>query len=72
MAQRVCRISNLTTIKTKDGKVIPGILPISTATIWRWIKAGKFPKPFKLGGNITVFDLDEVEIWLKNKTTREL
>jgi prophage regulatory protein len=72
MVKRFCRISNLATVRTGDGAVISGVVPLSTATIWRWIKAGKFPKPFKLGGNTTVFDLDEVETWLKNKTTREL
>lgn len=59
MAQRVIRISELATTKNK-----PGRLPVSPATIWRWVSQGKFPKPFKLGPNTTVFDLDQVDAHL--------
>ena len=58
-ARRVCRISDLATTKGKAGRV-----PVSPATVWRWVKEGKFPPPFKLGPNTTVFDLDQVEQWL--------
>jgi prophage regulatory protein len=58
-ARRVCRIKDLATTKGK-----PGLLPVSPATVWRWIKEGKFPAPFKLGPNTTVFDLDRVEAFL--------
>lgn len=56
MAQRVARITDLASTKSK-----PGRLPVSPATIWRWVKEGKFPAPFKLGPNTTVWDLDLVE-----------
>ena len=59
MAQRVIRIADLATTKTKSGR-----LPVSPATVWRWVKEGKFPAPFKLGPNTTVFDLDPVEAFL--------
>jgi len=59
MAQRVGRIS---AVATTDGS--KGLVPVSPATIWRWVAAGKFPKPFKLGPNTTVFDLDQVDAWL--------
>ena len=59
MSQRVIRIADLTT--TKDRK---GLLPISPATWWRWVKEGKAPAGFKLGPNTTVFDLDQVEAFL--------
>lgn len=60
MAQRVYRIRQLVT-----GPHQPGILPISSATLWRWVKAGKFPKPFKLGEKVTVWDAAEVEAFIQ-------
>ena len=63
-AQRVIRIADLATTKDADGKVRRGRLPVSPATVWRWVKEGKFPAPFKLGPNTTVFDLDLVEAFL--------
>ena len=59
MAQRVGRISEVATTKEKKG-----LVPVSPATVWRWVAAGQFPKPFKLGPNTTVFDLDQVEAFL--------
>ena len=59
MSQRVSRIGDLATTKHKPGK-----LPVSPATLWRWVADGKFPKPFKLGPNTTVWDTDQVEQWL--------
>lgn len=59
MAQRVARISEVASTKEKKG-----LVPVSPATVWRWVAKGKFPKPFKLGPNTTVFDLDQVEAFL--------
>ena len=59
MAQRVIRIGELATTKKKRGK-----LPVSPATVWRWVAMGRFIKPFKLGANTTVWDLDAVEQWM--------
>lgn len=55
MVQRIIRISDLASTPGKVGK-----LPVSPATIWRWVRADKFPKPFKLGG-MTVWDEAAVE-----------
>jgi len=62
MAQRVIRLADLATTRGK-----PGRLPVSPATIWRWVAAEKFPKPFKLGQNTTVWDLDSIERWLEQR-----
>jgi len=42
----------------------PGLLPVSQATIWRWVRDGKFPKPYKLGEGCTVWDKSAVDAWL--------
>lgn len=36
---------------------------ISRPTIWRWVKQGKFPKPFKLGEGTSRWKLSELEVW---------
>jgi prophage regulatory protein len=59
MAQRVIRINELATTKNK-----PGRLPVSPATLWRWVSQSKFPAPFKLGPNTTVWDLDQVDAFV--------
>ena len=56
MKHRIGRISVVATTKKSEG-----LLPVSPATIWRWVAEGKFPKPFKLGPNTTVWDLEQVE-----------
>ena len=62
MAQRLIRICDLATTKGK-----PGRLPVSPPTVWRWVAQGSFPKPFKLGPNVTVWDLDQVEAHLAQR-----
>lgn len=44
-----------------------GLLPVSKPTIWRWIKAGKFPKPLSLGAGVRAWKKADIEIWLQNK-----
>ncbi len=58
-ARRVARIHDLATTRGSKGR-----LPVSPATIWRWVASGRFPRPFRLGPNMTCWDLDEVEAWL--------
>lgn len=39
------------------------MVPISDATLWRWIKAKKFPAPVKLGPGVTAWRADDVREW---------
>lgn len=59
MTQRVYRERQLVTSKGNTG-----LLPVSPATLWRWVKVGKFPKPFKLGDRVTVWAAEDVEAFL--------
>lgn len=56
MNNRIIRIADIASTPTKTG-----ILPVSPATIWRWVRDGKFPKPFKLSSCVTVWNLSDVE-----------
>lgn len=62
MAQRVIRVADLATTKDKSG-----LLPVSPATVWRWVREGKFPKPFKLGASVTVWDAAAVEEFIARR-----
>jgi prophage regulatory protein len=62
MSQRVIRIAEIAS--TKDKK---GILPVSPATVWRWVREGKFPAPFKLGDSITVWSADQIEAFIAQR-----
>jgi predicted DNA-binding transcriptional regulator AlpA len=33
----------------------PGIIPVSAATWWAWVKSGKAPAPIKLSAGVTVW-----------------
>jgi predicted DNA-binding transcriptional regulator AlpA len=63
MSQQVIRISELASTPAKRGK-----LPVSPATVWRWVREGKFPKPFKLGESVTVWDTAEVEAFIVQRS----
>ncbi len=40
-------------------------LPFSSATLWRKVKAGTFPKPKKLSSRVTAWNVGSVRSWLK-------
>jgi predicted DNA-binding transcriptional regulator AlpA len=51
------------------------LYPIGPATIWRRVKIGTFPKPIKLGENITAWkaeDLDEFDLDPMNYRAKEV
>lgn len=56
MAHRIIRIADIATTPNKVG-----ILPVSPATIWRWVRDGKFPPPFKLSAGVTAWYAADVE-----------
>lgn len=59
MSQRVIRLAQLASTKGR-----PGLLPVSPATCWRWVREGKLPKPFKLGAATTVWNLADIEAFI--------
>ncbi|CAN7259856.1 AlpA family phage regulatory protein [Variovorax sp. LjRoot130] len=62
---RYIRMSELATTPNK-----PGLMPVSPATAWRWVREGRFPKPFKLGESVTVWDRDAVEAFIAKRSSR--
>lgn len=55
------RASELTSTPCKKG-----LLPISSTTLWRWVKYGKFPQPVKLGPSVTAWSAQSITTWLES------
>ena len=58
MQPKFIRISELASTAAR-----PGRLPVSGATIWRWVKGGHFPSPVSLGPGTTAWPVDVIEQW---------
>ena len=41
-------------------KGIPPIIPVSKSTWWAGVKAGRYPKPIKLGERTTCWNVDDI------------
>ncbi len=53
----------------RQAQLIPHILPFSSATLWRMVKAGTFPAPCKLSERITAWECTAVRAWCASRTT---
>jgi prophage regulatory protein len=56
---KVIRLCQLATTSRRVG-----ILPISRVTIWRLVRAGKFPRPIRIGGNATCWLEEDIRQYL--------
>lgn len=43
------------------------VIPISPATLWRWVRLGQFPAPLKIGQNITAWRVADVRAWMQSQ-----
>lgn len=59
-ANRLIRINELATHKGQHG-----IVPVSPATLWRWVKEGKFPAPIRLSDRVTAWEAVKVNAWIE-------
>lgn len=46
----------------------PAPLPFSAPTLWRKVKAGTFPAPFKLSERVTAWNVGAVRAWINAQT----
>lgn len=44
-----------------------GMIGVSEKTIWEWVKTGAFPQPIRIGGNITVWRLSDINNWMQSQ-----
>lgn len=40
--------------------IIPSVVPVSSATWWRGVKSGKYPKPVKLSERVTAWKVGDI------------
>ena len=43
--------------------IVPGIVPVCRATLWNWVRSGRFPAPVKLGPTVTAWRREDVQRW---------
>lgn len=48
----------------RQAQLIPAIIPVSSATWWRWCKSGKAPKPHKLSQRVTAWRAEDIRKFL--------
>ena len=52
----------------RQSQLVPGILPFSSATFWRLVKAGRFPSPVQLADRVTAWRVEEVREWIASRS----
>lgn len=52
--------------KWASDRTLAAYFEVNRATIWRWVKIGKLPRPVKIGENCTRFDMDLIEQSIAN------
>ena len=45
------------------------LIGISNATLWRWIKAGRFPAPMKIGKKKVAWRSSVLAAWIAQRTS---
>ncbi len=53
----------------RQSQLIPIILPFSSATLWRKVKAGEFPRPIKLSARVTAWRTEDIREWMRNRNS---
>lgn len=53
----------------RQAQLIPAIIPVSSATWWRWVKSGKAPKAHKLSERVTAWRAEEIRQFLDSMAT---
>ncbi len=52
----------------RQSQLVPHIIPFSSATLWRKVKAGQFPRPLKLSERVTAWSVDDVREWMRKQS----
>jgi prophage regulatory protein len=48
-------------------QIIPGIVPVTSNTIYRWMKAGDFPKPVKISSRSNGWRAEDIRHWIETR-----
>ena len=58
--------SNISIGFIRQKQLLP-LLGFSAPTLWRKVNSGDFPKPVKLGQNMTAWKISDVHNWINQK-----
>ena len=47
----------------RQAQLLAEVVPISSATLWRWVASGNFPAPVKLAPRVTAWRIEDVDAW---------
>jgi predicted DNA-binding transcriptional regulator AlpA len=47
-------------------QIVPGIVPVSKSTWWKWCAEGKAPAPIKLGERTTVWRSEDIKAFVES------
>lgn len=50
----------------RQAKLVPDVVPISPATLWRMVKDGTFPAPYKISKRVTAWRVEEIRAWMQS------
>lgn len=50
----------------RQSTLLQNYVPFSAATLWRLVKAGRFPRPIKVTNQITAWRCSDIEDWVKD------
>jgi predicted DNA-binding transcriptional regulator AlpA len=56
----------------RQSQLIPVIIPFSSSTLWRKVKAGTFPAPVKLSERVTAWPVESVRAWMNSLSNQTL
>jgi prophage regulatory protein len=45
-----------------------GAVPVARGTLYRWIAAGAFPRPVKLGPGVSAWRVEDVRAWIARQS----
>ncbi len=55
----------------RQARLLNDVVPVSSATLWRWVKAGTFPAPVKLSSGMTAWRVGDVRAWMQARKKSE-
>lgn len=51
----------------RQSQLIPAIVPFSSATLWRRVNSGDFPRPVKLSERVTAWRVEDIRAWMRDR-----
>lgn len=52
----------------REHQLVPHLIPVSSATLRRMVRAGGFPAPVKLSDRVTAWRVEDVREWMASRS----